>query len=95
MPFCSKCGTELVEGTKYCTKCGMAVGSNAVNPERGPIRRAKRKPISRIALKILDKTIIRFLDQRSTKTPAIVPKIIAESPKESMGKLMARLFFVK
>ncbi|MFC1486766.1 GIN domain-containing protein [Thermoproteota archaeon] len=50
MPFCSKCGTELVEGTKYCTKCGMAIGSYLVNHERGPIRRAKRKPISRIAI---------------------------------------------
>ena len=43
MPFCSKCGTELDEGTKYCPKCGMAVGSTATRPKRGTVDRPKRK----------------------------------------------------
>ena len=26
MPYCSKCGAELDEGTKFCPSCGAAVG---------------------------------------------------------------------
>ena len=29
MIFCSKCGEELIEGSKYCTKCGTPVNLEA------------------------------------------------------------------
>ena len=27
MPYCSKCGTQIEEGTTFCSSCGQAVGS--------------------------------------------------------------------
>lgn len=53
LPFCSKCGTELVEGEKYCSKCGMAVDSMAIRSERGTLGRTKRKPISNMAIVLI------------------------------------------
>jgi hypothetical protein len=53
LPFCSKCGTELVEGAKYCSKCGMAVDSTAIRSERGTLGRTKRKPISNMAIVLI------------------------------------------
>lgn len=32
MSYCKKCGTEYVEGAKYCIKCGAPVGEE----RRGP-----------------------------------------------------------
>ncbi|MHA2407299.1 MAG: GIN domain-containing protein [Candidatus Ranarchaeia archaeon] len=55
LTFCTKCGSELVEGAKFCPKCGMAVDSAARRPKRESLDRPKRKPISTmaIALKII------------------------------------------
>ena len=47
MPFCSKCGTELVEGAKYCSKCGMAFDSIAMRSERGSLGETKRAHASK------------------------------------------------
>ena len=33
MAFCSKCGTEIEEGVKFCPKCGAAVGGEAPKQE--------------------------------------------------------------
>jgi len=37
--FCSSCGTEFVEGSIYCAKCGAKVGKSdaATTPPREPI----------------------------------------------------------
>jgi len=48
--FCPKCGTELEEGTKFCSKCGMMVGSRITRAEREPSRKAKGKPLSTTAI---------------------------------------------
>ena len=29
MPYCSKCGNELKENTKFCSKCGTAVNGDS------------------------------------------------------------------
>ncbi len=35
MAYCSKCGKEIPEGTKYCPACGSSVGaSNNYRPEQ-------------------------------------------------------------
>ena len=34
--FCSKCGTENPEGTKFCSKCGAGIGAAA--PAEGPAK---------------------------------------------------------
>lgn len=31
MPYCQKCGTELVEGGRFCPKCGLARSMNSVS----------------------------------------------------------------
>lgn len=31
MPFCAKCGTEVAEGIKVCTKCGAVIGIGAAS----------------------------------------------------------------
>lgn len=33
--FCSKCGAENPEGTKFCSKCGADLGAAAAPPEGG------------------------------------------------------------
>ena len=33
MPFCSKCGAQMPEGTKFCTSCGVTVGSQSASTE--------------------------------------------------------------
>jgi predicted nucleic acid-binding Zn ribbon protein len=48
--FCPKCGTKLDEGTKFCSKCGMMVGSRITRAEREPSRKAKGKPLSTLAI---------------------------------------------
>lgn len=34
--YCQKCGTQLSDGTKFCTSCGSPVGSAVGNPSAGP-----------------------------------------------------------
>ena len=34
MPFCSNCGNELNEETKFCPKCGTAVNENNESPNQ-------------------------------------------------------------
>lgn len=46
MTFCTKCGNELVEGAKFCPKCGMPVGSPARPLTRESSDKYKRKPMS-------------------------------------------------
>jgi len=36
MPYCPKCGKEVVEGTNFCPNCGAVVG-----PERPPTKPAR------------------------------------------------------
>jgi len=48
--FCPKCGTELENGTKFCSKCGMAVDSNIPRPERESSRKTKGKTVSTTAI---------------------------------------------
>ncbi len=50
MPYCTNCGNELPDGTKFCPNCGAAVGAaeNASAPENAPapeIQAAKAEPI--------------------------------------------------
>jgi uncharacterized membrane protein YvbJ len=33
MPFCSKCGAQMPEGTKFCTSYGATVGSQPAPTE--------------------------------------------------------------
>ena len=46
MPFCSKCGTEYQEGTKFCGKCGENVDGSAATqiPAAAPVAPAKQGP---------------------------------------------------
>lgn len=36
MAYCSKCGTSIQEGGKFCPGCGSPVGSNATPPQAAP-----------------------------------------------------------
>ena len=50
MPFCSKCGAELDEGTKFCPSCGTPVGPPVAKPER---RKAERRPLNILAIVLI------------------------------------------
>ncbi len=39
MPYCTKCGVEISEGTSFCPKCGASVGP----PERVPYERREKR----------------------------------------------------
>lgn len=49
MSFCPKCGTELVEGTKYCSKCGIVVDSITMRSEKGPLGKTIQPYVSKTA----------------------------------------------
>ena len=53
MTFCTKCGNELVEGAKFCPKCGMAVGSPARPLTRESSDKYKRKPMSIMTIALI------------------------------------------
>jgi len=36
MPFCSKCGTEVLENVSFCSKCGNAISGTATNSSTKP-----------------------------------------------------------
>jgi hypothetical protein len=48
--FCPKCGTELEEDAKFCSKCGMTVDSNVATYRREPNRKEKAKSPSTLAI---------------------------------------------
>ncbi len=48
--FCPKCGTELEEDAKFCSKCGMMIDSGINRRGREQIRAVKRRPLSRLAI---------------------------------------------
>ena len=50
MPFCSKCGTELAEGAKYCPKCGAPVDITSIEPKREKRSKSKGKPLSSMTI---------------------------------------------
>ena len=53
LTFCAKCGTELVEGAKFCPKCGMAIDSLIRRTAREPLDKSKKKPISTMAIVLI------------------------------------------
>jgi RNA polymerase subunit RPABC4/transcription elongation factor Spt4 len=55
MPYCSKCGAELDEDTKFCPTCGTPVGPPVAEPEE---RRKERKPISTLAIVLIALIVI-------------------------------------
>jgi hypothetical protein len=36
MPYCRNCGTQMIEGGRFCGSCGAASGANSVASSRGP-----------------------------------------------------------
>jgi len=53
LTFCTKCGNELVEGAKFCPKCGMPVGSPAGRLTRESSNKYKRKPMSVMTIALI------------------------------------------
>ena len=49
MPYCSKCGAELDNDTKFCPKCGTTVSSPAAKPDRR-INREQRRPMNTLTI---------------------------------------------
>ena len=50
MAFCSNCGKEILEGSKFCPGCGQAVGGapNATNTASDPAKILKQSEFRRI-----------------------------------------------
>ncbi|KON29671.1 hypothetical protein AC477_05620 [miscellaneous Crenarchaeota group-1 archaeon SG8-32-1] len=53
MTFCTKCGNELVEGAKFCPKCGTAVDTAAIRSTRETLKKPKRKPMSIMTIALI------------------------------------------
>lgn len=53
MTFCKKCGKELVEGAKFCPKCGQSVDSPVVHSARESYGRYRRKPMSTMTIALI------------------------------------------
>ncbi|MDG6223530.1 MAG: DUF2807 domain-containing protein [Candidatus Bathyarchaeota archaeon] len=53
MPFCSNCGTELVEDAKYCPSCGVPVYPLVAEADRRTQSKTKRKKISTLSLVLI------------------------------------------
>ena len=53
MTFCSKCGTELDEGVKFCPKCGLATSFNIGHSKSVPLSKSKKKPISNMVIVLI------------------------------------------
>jgi hypothetical protein len=64
MAFCTKCGTKLNEGVKFCTGCGNAVGGVSNTPvtpapQQQPVKPNKKWETSRTVIGII--TTVLFL----------------------------------
>lgn len=54
MPYCSKCGAELDEDTKFCPKCGTPVGP----PVARPVMKREKRPINVLAIVLIALLVI-------------------------------------
>ena len=77
MPYCSKCGAEIDEDTKFCPACGIPVGQPAAEPER---RRKDRRLISTLAIILI--AIIAI---------AAIITALAFSPVNTVGPVTRRM----
>ena len=53
MTFCSKCGTELDEGVKFCPKCGVATSFSVGHSKSVPLSKSKNKPIRTMTIALI------------------------------------------
>jgi len=53
LKYCSKCGTEIDEGVKFCPKCGMTTSLSAGHSKSVPLSKSKKKPISTMAIVLI------------------------------------------
>lgn len=45
MPYCTTCGSEVVNQTKFCGRCGATVGAAAATPAAAPSFAAPPEPL--------------------------------------------------
>ena len=61
MTFCRKCGNELVEGAKFCPKCGTAVDSTTRPIARESYAKLRRKPMSIMTIALIAIVVVAVI----------------------------------
>lgn len=69
MAYCSKCGTELTEGVKFCPKCGQAVGevTNSIVNKRKTKRQKASKQVNGRVNELSSSTVQTQEDNNSSE----------------------------
>ncbi|MBT8172264.1 zinc ribbon domain-containing protein, partial [Candidatus Bathyarchaeota archaeon] len=58
MPYCSKCGSELEKGAKFCFKCGMTTMMSQDPTVNRSMRKNKNKPTSPLIIAVIAIVVI-------------------------------------
>lgn len=86
MAFCSNCGHELPEGTKFCSYCGAAVNNNVVNISENNEQNTQGQGESQYNEPVRQD---QWQDsQRTTYIPQSSVETVSASPLDKYGKFI-------
>ncbi len=76
--FCTRCGTSLPEGAKFCVVCGQAVNRNMMEPNVGESLQKRDRPDNYVQMRnVSDRPAQKSGQQKRSKKPFLVIGIVA------------------